>query len=269
MSTPSLPEDILIYEDKHVHEVYDQIASHFSATRYKPWPIVEQFLRDIATGSVGLDVGCGNGKYLTVNPNIFIIASDRSLPLVHIASKHQPHSAVLADTLSLPHPIGQFDFAISIAVIHHLSTSARRIAAIKEILDILQPLEPPLEDRRVPAAGLQSSEPRHGKALIYVWALEQQNSRRGWSEANDQDVMVPWVLKSDSRHGIPNRQNETRSNDDKDVTLNGDRVLQRYYHLFRAGELEQNIREAGGLVLDSGYERDNWWAIVARVMPSS
>lgn len=24
-----------IYEDSHVHDVYDQIASHFSSTRYK------------------------------------------------------------------------------------------------------------------------------------------------------------------------------------------------------------------------------------------
>lgn len=28
-------EDPAAYEAKHVHEVYDQIASHFSSTRYK------------------------------------------------------------------------------------------------------------------------------------------------------------------------------------------------------------------------------------------
>ena len=33
-----------------------------------------------------------------------------------------------------------------------------------------------------------------GKALIYVWALEQKNSRRGWDENSAQDVFVPWVL---------------------------------------------------------------------------
>ena len=25
------------YEEQHVHEVYEQIASHFSSTRYKVW----------------------------------------------------------------------------------------------------------------------------------------------------------------------------------------------------------------------------------------
>lgn len=68
------------YESEHVHEVYEQIASHFSATRYKPWPIVERFLKELPDGSVGLDVGCGNGKYLAVNPNVFMVGSDRSGP---------------------------------------------------------------------------------------------------------------------------------------------------------------------------------------------
>lgn len=29
------PEAALDYESNHVHDVYEQIASHFSATRYK------------------------------------------------------------------------------------------------------------------------------------------------------------------------------------------------------------------------------------------
>lgn len=35
------------YEDEHVHQVYEQIASHFSSTRYK----VSQFHRACALGS--------------------------------------------------------------------------------------------------------------------------------------------------------------------------------------------------------------------------
>jgi tRNA (uracil-5-)-methyltransferase TRM9 len=66
-----------VYEAEYVHGVYEQIAAHFSSTRYKPWPIVESFLKAQPDGSVGLDVGCGNGKYLAVNPRIFILGSDR------------------------------------------------------------------------------------------------------------------------------------------------------------------------------------------------
>lgn len=43
----------------------------------QPWPIVERFLLDLPDGSIGLDVGCGNGKYLTINRRLFILASDR------------------------------------------------------------------------------------------------------------------------------------------------------------------------------------------------
>lgn len=99
MEKPILQTESEEYENQHVHQVYEQIASHFSATRYKvglpvseqpislyiyvtnvviqPWPIVEKFLLDLPDGSVGLDIGCGNGKYLMVNPRLFIIGSDR------------------------------------------------------------------------------------------------------------------------------------------------------------------------------------------------
>jgi tRNA (uracil-5-)-methyltransferase TRM9 len=217
------------YEEQHVHEVYEEIASHFSSTRYKPWPIVESFLKSLSPGSVGLDVGCGNGKYLTVSQDVFMIGSDRSSNLVKIAAKHEPHSAVVADTLALPHQKGRFDFAISIAVIHHLSTPERRREAIKAILDCLKD---------------------GGKALIYVWALEQKNSRRGWDEGHEQDVMVPWVMKTGKKN--PNEDGST------------EKTFQRYYHLYRSRELEADIVGVAGEVVDAGYEKDNWWAICRR-----
>ncbi|KAI5309844.1 tRNA methyltransferase, has a role in tRNA modification [Ascosphaera atra] len=212
------------YEEEHVHQVYQQIADHFSQTRYKPWPIVESFLKELPPGSVGLDIGCGNGKYLTVNKDVFIIASDRSENLLKFAKKHQPHSAIVADNLSLPHPAHAFDFAISIAVVHHLSTPQRRVAAIKAILETLKP---------------------GGQALIYVWALEQKNSRRGWDVGMEQDVMVPWVRKEKGADGQM-----------------VEKKYERYYHLYKQGELEGDVAMAGGEVVEGGYEKDNWWAIV-------
>jgi tRNA (uracil-5-)-methyltransferase TRM9 len=43
-----------------------------------------------------------------------------------------------------------------------------------------------------------------------------------------------------------------------------DKVFNRYYHLYARGELERDITSAGGAVEDSGYEKDNWWAIATR-----
>ncbi|PNF31432.1 hypothetical protein B7P43_G04066 [Cryptotermes secundus] len=50
-------------ESLHVHEVYEEIASHFSETRHKPWPNVLSFVQSLPFGSVLVDVGCGNCKY--------------------------------------------------------------------------------------------------------------------------------------------------------------------------------------------------------------
>lgn len=44
-------------EKKFVYDVYDKIAPHFSHTRYKPWPKIEQFLNDLPKGSFIADVG--------------------------------------------------------------------------------------------------------------------------------------------------------------------------------------------------------------------
>ncbi len=205
-------------------------------------------------------MGCGNGKYLNVNRDVFIVASDRSAlhqwaekgidcdlqtalvvfnrycrseALVKIAVKHEAHSALVADNLMLPHPAACFDFAISVAVIHHLSTTSRRIQAIAAILETLKRCSP----------GTAS-----GKALICVWALEQQQSRRGWGEHDEQDVMVPWIMKEQSSGPVGATQ----------------RTFHRYYHLYRAGELQQDISAAGGTTVQSGYEKDNWWAIAMR-----
>ncbi|KAF2478709.1 S-adenosyl-L-methionine-dependent methyltransferase [Neohortaea acidophila] len=226
------------YENQHVHAVYNQIAAHFSSTRHKPWPIIENFLRTLPAGAIGLDVGCGNGKYLSVNRDIFIVASDRSRNLLEIAGKeesHRPHAVVEADVLELPHPRGTFDFAICIAVVHHLSTAERRVEAVRGILETLRP---------------------EGRALVYVWALEQGGSRRGWTADDEQDVMVPWVMRGSKK----------AASADADGPANGgqDRVFHRYYHLYREGELNQDVTAAGGVVLDSGYEKDNWWVVAGR-----
>lgn len=58
-------------EEMHVHNVYENIADHFSDTRHSPWPQVLEFIDSLETGSVLVDVGCGNGKYLGHNTNIY------------------------------------------------------------------------------------------------------------------------------------------------------------------------------------------------------
>lgn len=44
-------------EKAYVHDVYQQIACHFSDSRYRAWPRVKQFLLDLEPGSFVCDVG--------------------------------------------------------------------------------------------------------------------------------------------------------------------------------------------------------------------
>lgn len=80
-------------ERKHVHELYDAIAEHWSHTRYKPWPKVTEFIKRQPEGSLFCDVGAGNGKNMfAINEVGFGICCDISAPLVEICIlKFVPH----------------------------------------------------------------------------------------------------------------------------------------------------------------------------------
>ncbi|ODV96731.1 hypothetical protein PACTADRAFT_48547 [Pachysolen tannophilus NRRL Y-2460] len=246
IETPVLKEELF------VHKVYDEIAEHFSQTRYKPWPIVEKFLITRPDYSIGLDVGCGNGKYFNVNKKIWLVGSDRSEGLIKCATKYNSglnNDAIVADGLFLPHHDNRFDFAISIAVIHHFSTEERRIEAIKRILSKLKL--------------------KTGQALIYCWALEQENSRRGYKEGMDQDILVPWVLQKKQEKRNKKEKVGVKDETVKESTTNQQQqeskeleTKMRYYHMYKKGELVENAEKAGGVVIDHGYEKDNWWIIV-------
>lgn len=62
-------------EKVHVHNVYERIVDHFSDTRHKPWPNVLKFVESLDAGSILVDVGCGNGKYLGINKNIVNVST--------------------------------------------------------------------------------------------------------------------------------------------------------------------------------------------------
>ena len=106
---------------------------------------------------------------------------------------------------------------------------------------------------------------------MYVWALEQEGSRRGWGEGGEQDVMVPWVMKGKVVKKVKGRgrkrgggEGEGEKEEEQQPQQEADKTFHRYYHLYRQGELEENVRDAGGVVVEAGYEKDNWWAIAER-----
>ena len=129
------------------------------------------------------DVGCGNGKYFGVRSDIAVIGSDRSSGLTSVASKRlqavgvpgshfspdAPRGAdvFVADALALPFRTGSCDAALSIAVLHHISSPERRMALLSQMLSILRP---------------------GGRAIVTVWATEQEDvdkTIKKWTKIRD------------------------------------------------------------------------------------
>ncbi|XP_059630455.1 tRNA (carboxymethyluridine(34)-5-O)-methyltransferase [Cornus florida] len=173
-SIQSTPE----IEKKYVHRVYDAIAPHFSSTRFAKWPKVASFLNSLPSGSLVLDAGCGNGKYLGLNSDCFFIGCDISAPLINICAD-RGHEVVVADAVNLPYRTGYGDAAISIAVLHHLSSENRRKRAISELVRVVK---------------------KGGLVLITVWAVEQEDRSllNKWTPLT-QKYLEEWVGSSSPR----------------------------------------------------------------------
>ncbi|XP_030896442.1 alkylated DNA repair protein alkB homolog 8 [Leptonychotes weddellii] len=304
---PSFPEsarEASQLEREYVHRVYEEIAEHFSSTRHTPWPRVVDFLKALPSGSLVADVGCGNGKYLGINKELYMVGCDRSQALVGICRERRLE-ALVGDALAVPLRGGSWDACISVAVTHHLATAERRVAALQELVRLLRP---------------------GGMALIYVWAMEQEykkkkskylrenRPRQGEEEAThshaaepgrlleqvpdagDQDAPRPGSAAPDVRAAgggarkvtdakLPVHTNRTsfRSQDilvpwhrkgnparDEPVRATGSHgpgpVFRRYYHVFCAGELEEACRSLSHVrLLQSYYDQGNWCVVLQKV----
>lgn len=230
-------------ELENVHAVYDKIGGHFSETRHSPWPKVVGFLNSFSAGSVLLDVGCGNGKYVLGQTDKYFIGCDRSITLLKVCQGRELNT-FHCDCLSLPVRDNSIDGCYSIAVIHHLATEERRRQAITEMARVL-------------VVG--------GRALIYVWAKDQeadktkssylkQNRKKNEHQVAEidgkdlplpvhknrtqfkhQDVLVPWKLKGEEQ------------------------TFLRYYHVFEQNELKRLCETVSGVtVLREYYDQGNW-----------
>lgn len=122
---------------------------------------------------------------------------------------------------------------------------------------------------------MESVSSDHGRILIYVWAIEQDElSKRTVVENQDEaptsgkDVVVPWVLSK-----------ELSAKPATEEAHQKPQVYNRYYHMFAKGELSTLVEEAArqiGLsigpkpqtavdnqkgvdIIQHGWERSNYY----------
>ena len=164
---------------KEIAAVYNCIAQDFSNTRtkYNIWQSVRNFIEELPSGSVVADIGCGNGKNMQLRcEDITYHGMDISEEMVTICQA-RGFNVVQGDILQIPFDDEYVDACMSIAVIHHLTTRAERIGAIRELIRITKP---------------------GGKILIYVWAFEQPESSK--RKFTSHDEMVPFKNKDGITH---------------------------------------------------------------------
>lgn len=159
---------------KEIEAVYNCIAQDFSNTRtkYNIWHSVRKFIEELPSESLVADIGCGNGKNMQLRcDELEYIGMDISDEMVTICQT-RGFNVVQGDILQIPFDDEYVDACMSIAVIHHLTTRAERISAIRELIRITKP---------------------GGKLIIYVWAFEQPESSK--RKFTSHDEMVPFTNK--------------------------------------------------------------------------
>ncbi len=119
---------------------YDAFAEDFARTRSRPWEFLVAITHEL-TGlgllklyDLGVDIGCGIGQNSTLflqNSHIRI-GLDLSLELL-CKTKKKYSDLIQADLQAMPFRGETFDFALCVAVLHHILGRESRQQAINEI----------------------------------------------------------------------------------------------------------------------------------------
>ena len=156
----------MIDEDMYVMNTYEKIAYEFSNTRYHIWNFVKFFMKD-KHDLYGVDIGCGNGKNMMYSN---IVGIDNCKGFIDICNSKNK-KVVLGDICNLPFKNNTFDYAISIAALHHLSSIERRDQCMNEIIRVMK---------------------EGAEGIISVWSQEYQTKHK----FKLGDNFVPWKSRN-------------------------------------------------------------------------
>jgi tRNA (uracil-5-)-methyltransferase TRM9 len=197
---------------------YNAVADDFSRTRARPWPALDVFNDYIKEGDRVLDIGCGNGRLLTVigGKKIDYLGIDNSEPLIEIARHNYPKRAFqVGDLIKLELDNQAFDIVLLVAVLHHIPSVELRRQALGQIHQVLKP---------------------GGYLLMTNWNLWHPNFWRyhlkytfqritGKQDLDPGDILRPWGNTGEYRYFHTFTKNELLKMADK----SGFKVEKNYY----------------------------------------
>ena len=125
----------------------------------------------------GIDIGCGNGKNINAFSNLDIIGIDNCHKFLDICLEKNI-SAIYSDCCDICFIDNTFDYAMSIAVYHHMENAQRREKALEEMIRILKP---------------------GGKGMFSVWSVENQEKEKIKRDFKDGDNYVTWCRRKDQK----------------------------------------------------------------------
>ena len=164
-------------EQVYVDEVYSSISEHFADTRFCVWDFVKSFLDSKDDTTKGIDIGCGNGKNMRYNTKLILDGFDNCSNFVEICQKNALN-VKLGNCLCLPCHPNIYDYAMSIAVYHHMATHEHRLTAIGEMIRTLK---------------------SRGHGIFSVWSVENQANEKIKRNFKKGDNYVKWMRKRDGK----------------------------------------------------------------------
>ena len=156
-------------ESIYVTEVYNKIAEHFDRTRGYTWKWVDNFIKNLPDKTNVLDIGCGTGRNMSYQ-HVNCTGIDTCDEFIKICLAKNLN-VIKADMCDMPFNNNYYDYIMSIASFHHLSTIIRREECLKEMYRVLKP---------------------NGIILFSVWSIKQpKKTRRQFDKYGD--TIVNWV----------------------------------------------------------------------------
>lgn len=218
-------------------QAWESIAQSFHATRTRPWPGVESFLKELAPGSRVLDAGCGNGRHAVLAARLGhrVVGVDVSRQLLSYAQESVGDDGlgfIEAAIERVPLRDDSVDAALALAVLHHVRGRPARQQTLREIVRVMRP---------------------RGRMLLSVWARQQPRFGPGREPRTPDDgrpvepgdALVRWT-----QHGLN---------------------VDRYLHLYTWQEWTRDLDSIDAIVervwpeaIATDEEPDNYFAIVRK-----
>lgn len=165
-------------------EVYNTIASLFSATREYNWADVLPLAEYIKPQSKVLDLGCGNGRLYQVlaKKQVQYTGLDQSEELIALAKEKNPGvDFVVGEMTELPLHNASFDAIFAIAAFNHIPGHEMQLKSLSEMSRVLKPGGfIIMTNWNLLSESAQKNIAKHG------WNILQESPNHGV------DVMVPW-----------------------------------------------------------------------------